>query len=262
MKQLLISALIICTVLFSSCADTSKLTYFNNINETKSGDSVTASIYRNNETVIQPNDILSINISSLSPEASKVFNAPNEPGTTTLAGSAVNTLTAGYLVSQTGDIQFPMLGSIHAAGLTKTELSKQLTTLLKEKQLLIDPIVTIRYLNFRVSILGEVAKPGVYTVPIEKLSILEAIGLAGDLTIYGKRDNVLLIRENGEENKIYKRINLSTADILTSPDFYLKSNDVLYVEPTKNRVFIEKTTLALPIIFSFISLMIVAFSQF
>lgn len=259
MKKLKKILLIASILISASCADTKKLVYFNDVKETNE-DSALAAVYRNNETVIQPNDILSINVSSLSADASKIFNAPNEA--TTPGASVVNTLTAGYLVSQTGEIQFPMLGQIKVAGLTKTELTREITNMIKDKKLLIDPIVTIRYLNFRVSIIGEVRSPGVYTVPIEKISILEAIGMAGDLTSYGKRENILLIRENGESQKIYKRINLNTSEILTSPYYFLKSNDVLYVEPSKNKVTVERTTLALPIIFSLIGLIIIVVGQF
>jgi polysaccharide export outer membrane protein len=127
------------------------------------------------------------------------------------------------------------LGKLKAEGLTIKQLNENIIDSLNTKKLLVDPLVTIRFLNFRVTVLGEVGKPTVITVPNEKISILEAIGLAGDLTIYGKRDNVLLIREE-EGKKIVRRIDLNSAAVLTSPFYYLKSNDVLYVEPDKNKV--------------------------
>ena len=118
---------------------------------------------------------------------------------------------------------------------------------------MIDPIVTVRFLNFRVTILGEVEHPTVITVPSERISILEALGLAGDITIYGKRDNVLLIREEGSE-KIIKHIDLNSQEILTSPYYYLKSNDVLYVQANKDKVrSVSNPRLLLPVLFSILS---------
>lgn len=250
---MLLSAVIVSGI--SSCGNTKKLVYFPNVND--SSLQAQNNQFIPTETVIQIDDILSITVSSANPEASVQFNAPNESTPSTNSASQGNTLTIGYLVNQNGDIQFPVLGNIHVEGLTKLELSQKLTKELLDRKLLVDPIVTIRYLNFRVSVIGEVAKPGVYTVPNEKLSLLEALGLAGDLTIYGKRDNVLLIREDGKLGKITKRISLFDQDILTSPYYYLKSNDIIYVEPIRDRVSMERSQRLLPIIFSITSLGII-----
>ena len=140
-----------------------------------------------------------------------------------------------------------------AAGLTKQRLKEEITQMLVNSKLLIDPIVTVRYLNYRVTVLGEVARPTVVAVPNEKISILEAIGLAGDLTIYAKRDNVLLIREE-KGSKVIKRINLNTSEIFTSPYYYLKSNDVIYVEPNNAKVAsASRSQQLLPIVLSALS---------
>ena len=127
--------------------------------------------------------------------------------------------------------------------------------------MLIDPIVNVRYLNFRVTVLGEVAHPTVVSVPSEKISILEALGLAGDLTIYARRDNVLLIREeNG--NKTIRRINLNSSEILASPYYYLKSNDILYAEPNKAKVAsTTRTNFLLPVIFSGLSFVVIVLDR-
>ena len=127
--------------------------------------------------------------------------------------------------------------------------------MLTDKKLLVDPIVSVRFQNFRVTVLGEVKNPAVIPVPSEKISLLEAIGLAGDLTVYAKRDNVLVIREeNGE--KITKRINLNSNELFTSPYYYVKSNDVIYVEPNKAKVASAgRSQTWLPIIFSALSFM-------
>jgi polysaccharide biosynthesis/export protein len=213
----------------TACVDTRKATYFNGV-----GDATLSSNTPVPESVIQKNDLLSISVSSLSQEASAIFNTPNTSGGAMTTGTNP-TAASGYLVSADGYIQFPILGSIKAEGLTKEQLKESFIKKLLEKQLLKDPIVNIRFLNFRVTVLGEVRNPTVVTVPNEKISLLEAIGLAGDLTIYAKRDNVLVIREQ-DGNKIIKRLNLNSDELLKSPYYYLKSNDVVYVEPNKARV--------------------------
>ncbi len=248
-------ALLLSAYMFSlsSCADSKKFVYFEGI---KDGTLKTA--YPNTESTIQKNDLLSITVSSANAAASAIFNAPNE-STPTLssATSFANTLTVGYLVNSSGDIQFPVLGKIHAAGLNKTQLQNLLAQQLVDQKQLVDPIVTIRHLNFRVSVLGEVAKPGVFTTPNEKLSLIEALSFAGDITIYGKRDNILLIREDDKGEKILKRLSLTSRDLFTSPYYYLKSNDVIYVEPSQNRVAKERSQQLIPVVLSVISLLII-----
>lgn len=132
---------------------------------------------------------------------------------------------------------------------------------MNEKKLLIDPIVTIRHLNYRVSVLGEVLRPGVFTIPNEKVSIMEALSLAGDMTIYGKKENVVLVREDGKGGKTIKRLNLNTSEILSSPYYYLQSNDVIYVEPSKDRVARERGLILLPIIVSITTLLIITIDR-
>jgi len=241
----------------SSCVNTKRAVYFNNI-----GDTTLAVSPSDLEPVIRPNDILSISVSSLNPEASNVFNAPNLPPTMYNANTATTTQITGYLVDLEGFIQFPILGPIKASGLTKKDLKGQLTKMLLNKKLLVDPIVDIRYLNFRVSVMGEVAKPTVVTVPSEKISLLEALALAGDLTVYARRDNVVVIREeNGQ--RIVKRIDLNSTTLLTSPYYYLKSNDVVYAEPNKPKVASTRTVYQwLPVVFSVMSFGIIALDRF
>jgi len=231
--------------------DTRKIAYFNDVQ-----DSALIASKAGLEPVIQEKDILSITVSSLSNEATILFNTPNLPMTPT-SPTTPGSPTGGYLVGQDGAIKFPVLGNIPAAGLTQRQLENNITQLLIDKKLLFDPIVTSRFLNFRVTVLGEVARPGVVYVPSEQISILEAIGDAGDLTIYGHRDNIILIRQEGEE-KLVKRLNLNSSKILQSPYYFLKSNDVIYVEPGKAKV--ESTSITqqrLPVILSGLSLIII-----
>ncbi|GAC1597766.1 MAG: polysaccharide biosynthesis/export family protein [Ginsengibacter sp.] len=216
--------------MFTSCVNTRKTTYFNDIQN-----GVYKTAYDAAPPLIHKNDLLSIYVSSLSTDASLLFNVPGLSSTTSASANGNATQNVGYLVNDEGNIQFPLLGSVKAEGLTVKELTDNMTDSLKAKKLLLDPLVAVRFLNFRVTVLGEVGKPTVITVPNEKISILEALGLAGDLTIYGKRDNVLLIREE-EGKKIVRRIDLNAAATLTSAFYYLKSNDVIYVEPDKNKV--------------------------
>ena len=236
---------------FSSCINTKKIAYFNDVQ-----DSALIASKAGLEPIIQKKDILSITVSSLSNEATILFNTPNLPMTPT-SPTTPGSPTGGYLVSQDGAIKFPVLGNIPAAGLTQRQLENNITQLLIDRKLLFDPIVTSSFLNFRVTVLGEVARPGVVYVPSEQISILEAIGDAGDLTIYGHRDNVILIRQEGEE-KLVKRLNLNSSKILQSPYFFLKSNDVIYVEPGKAKVSgASETRQLLPIIFSGATVLII-----
>ena len=173
------------------------------------------------------------------------------------AGATPGSPTGGYLVSQDGTIKFPILGNINAAGLTQKQLENNIAQLLIDKKLLFDPIVTARFLNFRITVLGEVNHPGVVYVPSEQISILEAVGDAGDLTIYGLRGNIILIRQEGGE-KLIKRLNLNSSKILQSPYYFLKSNDVIYVEPGKAKVAsISVAQERLPVILSGLSLIVI-----
>ncbi|HXB96143.1 MAG TPA: polysaccharide biosynthesis/export family protein [Puia sp.] len=214
----------------SSCINTKKAIYFRD-----QGDGAIRSSTALPETIIQNNDIISIQVSSLNQDASSAFNVSNreDVSATTLSGSRNE--TAGYLVSAYGYITFPILGDLRVAGMTKTQLTDTLTGLLNDRKLLVNPIVTVRMLNFKVTVLGEVGHPSVIPVPSEKISLLEALGLAGDLTINARRDNVMIIREESGR-KVIKRINLNSSDLFTSPFYYLQTNDVVYVEPNKAKV--------------------------
>ncbi|MGN6604244.1 MAG: polysaccharide biosynthesis/export family protein [Ginsengibacter sp.] len=237
---------------FCSCVDTKKVTYFNDVQD--SARLISPSTL---EPVIQKKDILSITVSSLSNEATVIFNTPNLPITPNASTSPNMPQTAGYLVNADGNIKFPVLGDIHAAGLTQKQLEDTITHLLLSKKLLYDPIVTSRFLNFRVTVLGEVNHPGVITVPSEQISILEAIGQAGDLTIYGLRDHVMLIRQVGHD-KIIKRLDLNSSKLLQSPYYFLKSNDVVYIEPGVAKAASSSLVQQrLPVILSGLSLLII-----
>lgn len=240
--------------LFASCGTNQNAAYFTNIADTTLRANTPLP-----ESRIQKNDLLSISVSSLNPEATVIYNSPNAvagiPGS---SGAAIS----GYLVNSDGNIQFPVLGNIKAEGLTKDQLRDNIRKSLEDKKLLVDPIVMVRFLNYRVTVLGEVGRPSVINVPSEKISLLEAIGMAGDLTIFGKRENVLVIREEENGQKTMKRLNLNSNELLTSPYYYLKSNDIVYVEPSKAKVNTTSSTRVwLPVIFSGVSMIAVVFQR-
>lgn len=181
------------------------------------------------DLTIQPNDLLDVRVTSLSAESNILFNK-GVIQTSSSDGAGANTKSTGYLVDRSGNIVLPVLGKVNLAGLTKEQAEKKLA--LELGKYARDPIININYLNFKVTVIGEVNSPSTFTVPSERINVFEALGLAGDMTPYGKRDNVLLIREQDGE-RITTRINLNDKNVLHSPYFYLQQNDIVYVEPDR-----------------------------
>jgi len=177
------------------------------------------------EARIQTGDLLSIHITSLSKEASSFFNVIGEDTDQQVANT--------YLVDGAGNIEMPLIGSISVSG-KSTQVAKSEIKELLEKYL-VDPTVNMRIRNFKVTVLGEVSNPGVYTIPNEKITLVEALGLAGDMTIFARRVNVLVIREETGQRKFVK-LDLTSKDFFESEYYYLHSNDILYVEPGKGKL--------------------------
>ena len=243
-------------VFFTSCNTSKQIVYFENVKDTTFYSTQTIADYP-----IKPNDILSIMVSSRDQESTMEFNPHlrNNIRSTTATGQSSE--PGGYLVSSDGTIQMPYLGKIKAAGLTQDQLKNNITNLILSKKLLIEPLVEIRYLNFEITVIGEVAKPTVITVNSDKISMLKALGLAGDLTIFGKRDNVLLVREEGGAKKT-RHINLNSEDFFNSPYYYLQPNDVIYVAPNKNKIIqATRNPQMIPIIISTLSLAIIVIDR-
>lgn len=223
----------LCLGLFS-CNPYKKITYFKNLGDSSSiytqGKDITTAKYQ--PLLIQSDDILQVVISTIDPSANEVFNINQEESTA--SNSDVFNMPKrinGYLVDKNGNIEVPVLGAFHVAGLTTEQIKNQV--LAAASKLLKQPVVNVRLANFTVNVLGEVARPGSYVIDGEKASVLDALGLAGDMTIYGKRENVVLMRtENGTQKKV-ARFNLNNTDLLSSPYFYLRQDDVIYVEPSK-----------------------------
>lgn len=201
---------------------------------------------------IQANDVLYIYVESQTAQATVPFNQETNKVAVSSSGVVMNPGTGnvqGYLVSQDGCIIFPVLGKMKVLGMTNSALARMIEQRLVDEGHLIDPVVTVKLMNFRVCVLGEVARPGQLVVQGERLTIFEALSMVGDLTIYGQRENVTVIREeNG--SRIIGNINLSSTDVFSSPYYYLHQNDVVYVEPSKRkRVNADRD----PIIMTYIS---------
>lgn len=222
-----IISILILTII-TSCASRKNLVYFQDEALEKE---LTASEPK--QLIYKTDDILVINVSALDPETVKPFNLPVVSNNTSLMNAQGNQQVQTYLVDYDGNIEFPVLGKIKVAGLTRTELTSLLTE--RISTMAKDPIVNIRLANFTVTILGEVSNPGTFTIQDERITLLEALGLANDLTIFGKRQNVKLIREiNGV--KKFASIDLTSINSVNSHVYYLQQNDVIYVEPNKARI--------------------------
>jgi polysaccharide export outer membrane protein len=209
-----------------SCASKKKVVYMQDIDQTKSYDSST--LY---EPKLQPDDLLSIIVSAENPELTVPFNMPQIQGNYEINNNQNGIKT--YLIDNFGYIEFPVIGKMKLGGLTRTEATSKLVTAVSEY--ITKPTVNLRILNFKVSVLGEVNKPSSFTLASERITLLEAISLASDLTIHGKRNNILIIRE-AEGKKTYNRIDITKSEFLNSPFYYLAQNDVVVVEPNKTRI--------------------------
>lgn len=185
---------------------------------------------------IMPKDLLTITVSTVNREASEPYNLMVRP-TLNVTSNSVSTSGGSlqpYLVDNEGNIDFPVLGTLKVGGLTKRECEQMIhDKLLRFMNEVENPIVTVRMSNYKISVLGEVARPGMFTVGNEKINIFEALAQAGDLTIYGQRDKVKLIRENAQGRKEIHKLNLNDTEIINSPYYYLQQNDIIYVEPNK-----------------------------
>ncbi|MDR0536673.1 MAG: polysaccharide biosynthesis/export family protein [Tannerellaceae bacterium] len=196
---------------------------------------VKQNIAQNYEMSIQRDDLLAIMVNSKNPELAMPFNLPMvtyQLGTSSSAYGQQRVM--GYLVDNTGNIDFPVIGKIKAEGMTRTQLTSMIKTRLVEEELIMDPIVTIQFLNFKISVIGEVNRPGSFSINSDRITLLEALSMAGDLTIYGKRDRVAVIREeNGKRTILFH--DLRSADLFLSPFYFLQQNDIVYVEPNSAR---------------------------
>lgn len=224
MKKLLFPIMVVTVILMMvGCGSSKQVAYWQNI------DSISLAASKGLfDAKIMPKDELTILVQTTDPLTSEPFNLRSTGQT-----SSKNQIT-GYLVDNDGMINFPIVGKIHVAGLTKTEcedlIKSKIQPYLARTE---NPLVSVRTSSYRITVIGEVNKPGVIPVATEKISLVEALAEAGDMTVYGKRDNVLLVREDksGEKHKV--RLNMNDANIINSPYYYLQQNDIVYVEPHK-----------------------------
>ena len=230
-KKSLFSMMVLAAALFlGSCSGTKNVAYFQNSDQVSLESSKVQYDAR-----IMPKDQLTITVSTTDPEASVPFNMTvNTAVTTTSRSTYSQPMLQAYLVDNEGYIQFPIVGALRVGGLTKSEaeqlIRQKISPFMAEGA---NPIVTVRMFSYSISVLGEVARPGTFAVSREKITILEALAQAGDLTIYGVRDRVKLIREDANGKKSIHVLNLNDANIIKSPYYYLQQNDVVYVEPNK-----------------------------
>ncbi len=224
MKQKLL--LILFIGLFVSCTTKRNLTYFSDLHQ---NDTFKTAIVNAHEPKIQEGDILSITMSSLDAASNALFNAgvlQNFDGRSSSGSTSLG--KEGFLVGKDGAVNYPVIGKIKLSGYTISEahevLRNELLTYVKE------PIVNIRYLNFKVTVIGEVNRPGSFTMDNDRVNVLEALGSAGDMTSFGLRENVLIIRET-DGNRQMARLNLNSSTAFDSPFFYLQQNDLIYVQP-------------------------------
>lgn len=223
-------------LLSQSCITRKDISYFQDVSDSLSVQKISQDF----EAVIQTGDLLSIHVTSLSQEASSFFNVEGERTDQQVANT--------YLVDGSGNIEMPLIGEILVAGSTNQDARNAIKERLNEY--LVNPTVNLRIRNFKVTVLGEVKAPGVYTIPNEKITLIEALGLAGDLSIFAKRVNVLIIREVGGERKFFKA-DLRSKELFESDYYYLHNNDIVYVEPGKGKIAsADAWYKILPIVFS------------
>ncbi len=236
MKQLkIIIVLLACGICAASCVSQRKLSYLRDVTAA-SADSVNQTFTSQKENYITKGDLLSILVNALDIQAVQAFNLPvanvQNLGSRQVTAAVGGGSLQGYWVDPEGNIDFPVLGKLHVEGMTTTALRDTMTQLISRS--VKDPIVNINFMNFFVTVLGEVKNPGRHAVNSQGMTIFEALGLAGDMTIYGKRNNVLVSREVDGKME-FARLNLNDQAIFASPYYHIRQNDVIYVEPNNAR---------------------------
>lgn len=214
--------------IFTSCSTRKQIVYFQDIEKIRNFDTL-----EQFEPKIEINDILRIYVSSINPEVVVPFQQNTRSRSGSNSGGGNDDVLAGYLVDSDGNIQFPVLGEISVVNKSRGDLEEYLTKELREY--VTDAVVQVRIVNFKVTVMGEVGGEGVVEVPDERISVPEVLAMAGGITYNGKRDNILVIRnDNGKVS--HGRVDITDADIFENPFFYLKQNDIVYVEPTYRQV--------------------------
>ncbi|GET45662.1 polysaccharide biosynthesis/export family protein [Capnocytophaga felis] len=225
MKRVLI--LFCASFLLFSCASRDKVAYFTNAKNNK------VETLKSYVSRLQPDDLLSIIVNSKSDELLSEFNRGLVTLQPSLGARVSQSMLQTYLIDKDGYIHYPTIGKIKLGGLTRQEAVDLLTNAIKPY--ITDATINLRILNFKITVEGEVNRPGTYTIESERITLLQALSLAGDLTIYGKRKNILIIREQ-DNQRVYKTVDITSTDFMNSEYYYLNQNDIVYVEPNKTRV--------------------------
>lgn len=240
--------LAICAVLLSSCKTQEKILYFQDIQLNKNEPVVGTRDIR-----LQPKDQISIIVNSKDPQLAALFNlatSSNQVGSA--GGNGGSGKISGYTLDDKGEIDFPVLGKVKISGMTKSEVAEHVKKSLMEANLINDPVVTVEFMNLYVTVLGEVNSPGKYMISKDQITLLEALSMAGDLSIYGIRDGIYVIREENGQRITYKT-DIRSKNLFASPAYFLKQNDVIYVEPNKTKTKNSRVGSATSIVFSCIS---------
>ncbi|MFY0255851.1 polysaccharide biosynthesis/export family protein [Chitinophaga sp. 30R24] len=245
----------------TSCSSPKNITYFRDVPDTIHFKEIQQAAYTT--PVIQVDDILQVTIQTLDQMATAILN---QPAVTAAPASTSNPVVppaagvSGYLVDKDGYVVLPLIGKVMVLGKTTDSVREEIEV--RAAAYYKDPVVNVRFANFKITVLGEVNRPSTYVMPNEKVTLLDALGAAGDLTIYGRRENVMLIRNNGGK-KEFIRFNLNQSNLFASPYFYLHQGDVVYVEPNKSKVASTDFTQVkrISIMASVLSLLIVAVSR-
>lgn len=235
MKRIYLVILVFSGLIVTSCVSQRKMSYLRDVTA-ESADSINLTYQPLDENYITKGDLLSIFVNALDVAAVQAFNMPvanvQNLGSRQISSNTGSGSLQGYWVDPDGNIDFPVLGKLHIEGMTTTQLRDTLTLLISQS--VKDPIININFMNFFVTVLGEVKNPGRHAVNVQGMTIFEALGLAGDLTIYGKRNNVLISREVDGKME-FARLNLNDQAIFASPYYHIRQNDVIYVEPNTAR---------------------------
>ena len=227
-----------CAALLNSCATPKEVVYFQDLQQTDG----TLAAVQAKEIRVRPDDKISIIVNSRDPQLTDLFNLPY---VSRQLGQTLRSVTStygqsqgvsGYTVDSDGNIDFPVLGKIHVEGMTREEIGRCIKDELVGQDLVKDPVVTVEFMNLTVSVMGEVAKPGRYAIERDRITILDALSMAGDLTIYGRRDAVMVQRMEGDTLQVYQLNLVSGQDVYNSPAFYLQQNDLVYVAPNDVKV--------------------------
>ena len=220
--------------LLSSCGTSKNVVYFQDL---KPGESE-ITLPKVKTITVQPEDKVSIIVNSRDPQLTNLFNLPyvsKQIGSLSQSGDGNSQGLSGYTVDTNGDIDFPVLGKVHVAGMKREEIAEYIKNELKTKNLVKDPVVTVEFMNLCVSVLGEVNNPGRFAIDRDRMTVLDALSMAGDLTIYGNRYKVKVLRQEGNIQRVYG-IDLTSGEyVYSSPAYYLQQNDVVYVEPNEVR---------------------------